>query len=415
MFSDHAYSRAILNRRNLINTIPTVDPNATISIGPKGLYNVKANQAININAQSRWHDIQPQTTPSTFNSSNFMDFKIPQSIHVLDKISLYLSMANGHATNTWVSDQSSEFFIRRVEVRQAGEVLQTLESLDLYLRHTVFKNYEELQHQEARNGIDVATYQADATIMTIAAVSTNEYSVDLETLLDQTQIFIAGLRHEITIRVYLENSANFSDDAENANLTLSSAKIRLREKFYSPPDANNLSNKYAGDLDLRFCDALIETRTETLTGGTNNKLVLQNFDGEMSPVTFVVLRDMSDIDQNSSTFVGCANIHFEDQSGHNLNNGIVWKDVDIRNYVYPMYFPNNMSQASGGNLNVYPFVNALDPHASVTKGVNSGYDVLQRHSRLVLNPTSTLTSHQVDVVAYVHRHARVSGGVIKIY
>ena len=317
----HPFNLAMLNRKNLIHTIPTVDPNAFAQIGPKGLFNLKANQAINLNVQSRFHDINPQTTPTTFSSSNFMDFKIPQTVNVLDKMTYYMTLANADGSNAWIADQPTEFWVRRVEIRQQGEVIQTLEGLDLYLRHTVFKNFEELQHQKDRNGIDSATYQDNATALTIAAASSGTYSLDLETLLDRCQVLISGLRHEISVRIYLENISNFSDSAENADVTLTSAKLRLREQYYPEQEVQRIREKYNGTVDHRYCDALIETRTETLTGGTNNKLITQNFDGELSAVTFVVIRDMSDIDANSHTFIKCANIHFEDQSGHNLNNG----------------------------------------------------------------------------------------------
>ena len=410
----HPFNLAMLNRKNLIHTIPTVSAHGTTPVGPKGLYNLKSNQAVNLNVQSRFHDINPQTTPSTFSSANFMDYKIPQNVQVLDKITLYFTIANADATNAWEADLSTEFWTRRIEVRQAGEVLQTIEPLDSYLRHTTLKNEEELEHQEARNGLDAVTYKDDATTLTVDAASGGTYSLDVETLLDQTQMLISGLRHEITIRVYLENIANFSNSAENADITLSSSKMRLREQFYTEQEEQQMKQRYNGDVDHRFCDALIETRTETLTGSTNNKIITQNFDNELSAVTFVVIRDMSAIEDNSHTFIKCENIHFEDQSGHNLNNGVVWSDADLRNYVYPMYFPNNMS-ISSGNLYIYPFVHCVDPVASIKKGVNSGYDVLKRNHRVVLNPSSTLTSHQIDIVNYVYRHARVSQGVIKIY
>jgi hypothetical protein len=367
----------MLNRKNLIHTIPTVDPHAFVQIGPKGLFNLKANQAINLNVQSRFHDVNPPTTPTTFTSASYMDFKIPQTLDILDKITLFLTLANAHATTDWEADLPTEFWVRRVEVRQQGEVIGApLTPLDLYLRHTAFKTFEELQHQKDRNGLDSATYQDNAAALTVGALSSATFSLDLETCLDQSQILISGLRHEISIRVYLENIANFSDNGGNADITLTEAKMRLREQFYPVQDVQRIREKYNGDVDHRYCEALIEQRTETLTGGTNNKLITQTFDGELSAVTFVVIRNMSDIDANSHTFIQCANIHFEDQSNHNLNNGIVYTDADLRNYVYPMYFNNNMS-ISTGNKYVYPIVHCVDPIAAIKKGQQSGYQVLK--------------------------------------
>ena len=46
--------------------------------------------------------------------------------------------------------------------------------------------------------------------------------------------------------------------------------------------------------------------------------ITQNFDGELSPVQFVIVRDMSDIDANSDAFKQLSTIHREDQSGQKL-------------------------------------------------------------------------------------------------
>lgn len=173
---------------------------------------------------------------------------------------------------------------------------------------------------------------------------------------------------------------------------------------------------YSSDVDHRFVDCIVETTTQTLTANTNNKNITQNFDGELSPVQFVVVRDMSDIDANSDAFVQVANIHREDQSGQNLENGIVWSDNELRNYVYPQFFQHNkMSQVSSGNKYIYPLVSSLDPLNAVKKGINSGYTVLPKNHKLVLNPTGTLSSHQIDYCCYVYRHVRISSGLIRVY
>eukprot|EP00035_Acanthoeca_spectabilis_P023118 m.447827 g.447827 ORF g.447827 m.447827 type:complete len:219 (-) comp19567_c0_seq1:198-854(-) len=210
--------------------------------------------------------------------------------------------------------------------------------------------------------------------------------------------------------------ANFSNSAENPDITLSSAKLRIREQNYSGPDVARMARNYANGVDHRFCDAIVETTTQTLTANVNNKYITQNFDGELSPVQFVVVRDMSDIDANSDAFVQLSTIHREDVSGQNLENGIVHKEADLRNYNYPDYFPNDQSQVSSGNKYVYALVSALDPVQAVKRGINTGYRVMLKNEKIVINPgSSTLTSHQLDYVCYVYRHCRVSNGIIKVY
>lgn len=414
--SNHPHSSAMLNRKNLINILPTAVSHDVDPIGPKGLYHMKGNQAININAHHRYHDINPQTTPSTFNSSNFMDFHYPSYLHIPDKATLYMTLLNSDSSNDWEADLPTEFWVRRTEVRQGGEVKQTVQPLDLYLRHSVFKTPEELAHQEARNGMDPSTRQGDNTATTIGEGESAEFSVDIETCMDQCNVFVQGLSKEVTIRIYLENIANFSNSAENADITLTSAKLRIREQHYSAPDAARMLKNYSNGVDHRFCDAVIETTTQTLAANTNNKYITQNFDGEMSPVQFVVVRDMSDIDANSDAFKQISTIHREDVSGQNLENGIVHKDADLRNYNYPEYFPNNQSQVGTGNKYVYALVSALDPVNAVKKGINTGYRVLGKNDKLVINPGgSALTSHQLDYVCYVYRHLRCSNGILNVY
>jgi hypothetical protein len=84
-------------------------------------------------------------------------------------------------------------------------------------------------------------------------------------------------------------------------------------------------------------------------------------------------------------------IHREDVSGQNLENGIVHKDADLRNFNYPDYFPNDQSQVNSGNKYVYALVASLDPVSAVKRGINTltGYKVLGKNEKLVINPGST--------------------------
>lgn len=125
---------------------------------------------------------------------------------------------------------------------------------------------------------------------------------------------------------------------------------------------------------------------------------------------------MADVDQNSDAFVQISTIHREDVSGQNLENGVVWGDAELRNFVYPDYFPNDQSQVSSGNKYVYAMVSSLDPVSAVKKGINTGNRVLGKNEKLVINPgSSTLTSHQIDYVCYVYRHLRVNNGMLRVY
>lgn len=68
-----------------------------------------------------------------------MDFKLPQHSQIVDKLTLFLTLANADGSNAWEADQSTPFWTRGIEIRQGGEVVQTIESLDAYLRTLDFE------------------------------------------------------------------------------------------------------------------------------------------------------------------------------------------------------------------------------------------------------------------------------------
>jgi hypothetical protein len=410
--SDHPHTQARSDNRNLINTVQTTRVHDVTSLPPNArnsLFHLKGNQALNINATYRYHDVQPTgSTPTTMASSQKVEFLVPNYLHVVDKMNYYFTLTNGHGSTSWESDLPFEYSLRYVEIKQGGQLIQTIYPDDLYVRHTIILNPDELINQEVNNALDPTSRQGDNTVSTIAAAASATLNVQIDNVVTLCNLLVSALQ-PVSVIIHYQDIANISNSAVNSSIAVSGQKLRVREQFYSDPDVNRMMSNYRQGVDHRFCACIIETYTTTLAANTINKRTLEAYNGELSPLQVVMVRDLSDIDANTDACVAVSTIHRENASGNNLDNGITWTDADLRTHIYPQFFPNNQSQTSG-NKYVYTLVSSMDPVRALKEGINSGYTVLNPKTQLCINPGgSALSSHTIDYLCYIYKHVRVNG------
>ena len=417
MPTEASLSLANLDRKNIPNiasALNLLEPQPILN----GLYRFEhKEQAFNLPVSHRYNVIQPITTVSStfFNSSsNFIDFNLPMNIDLIDETTLEFTIANASGVTAWVANASVPNWFDRVEIREGTNIIQTIRDLDLYLDNTIYLNDFERAKNVPKIALDATSYQVNTSAGTVGTSSSNTYRMRIANVLTKCQIFMKAIRPQLVLRVYPKPISSFSSSTVNSSITLTAGTLLVRELQLTTDGKRKLMDVHRQNVDYRFLDPVHDQFSgQAMTSGTTIKLKTTNFQNSVYSHVLALTRASSPTLANLETFIQHSNVYFEDSASQNLSNGIQWSDGDLREIVYQSHFPNTMTLQT--NMNVYvPLVGSMDPVKSYTDGVNLGWDVLPYNANVCIMPSSTST-YQVDVVAYVYRHARVEGGKLCLY
>jgi hypothetical protein len=319
--------------------------------------------------------------------------------------------SNSHATDDWVASCSLPFWFSRMEVRQSGNIIETIRPDELYLSLTAFKDKWELEKDEVDTIIDPTSFECDTTTGTIQELgATATYRLPLRCVLNACGMPLIGVDGQLTLRVYSQAASVFSASSINANLGLSTLTLWCRENKYHPHGLDGLKRAARLPLDFRYSQFSHEQASLALTSGSTTKYITNNFDNDLYSVVFVLVRASGATTTGLEDFLSANNVYLEDASNKNLHNGIQWSASDLARE-FKNKFPNNMISAT--NKNIHAFVPSENP-VKALHGHQNGFDVLPKNAKVVINAAATAT-RQVDIYALLYKHVRVEQGKIKIY
>jgi hypothetical protein len=374
-------------------------------------------QAYNLPCSHRYHQIQTITSvqPNAFTNTNtFFDFNLPMNIDLIDDEVIEMTLVNNDASNNWVANASVPFWFQRVEIRIDGEIKQTLRDIQLYLENTMYIDDFERTKLVPMIGINKSTYKADASVLAIAkSGGTKTLRLRLNTFLAKCNLFLKGIKGQVVYRFYPQSINAFSNSAANSSIQLQSTLLLIRECELTADGRNKMQQIHKSNVDYRYLDALHEQTVVSMTAGSTTKYVSNNFHDSIYSHVVVLTRASNPTLTNLETFVEHANVYFEDVSSMNLSNGIQWKSDDLKQIVYQSHFPNTMTQAA--DMNVYvPLVASLKPAEANSRGINNGWEILPRNSKICILPLAT-AANQIDIVAYVYTHCRLENGKVSLF
>lgn len=411
-----SFQNSQMQRKNLphiVANLRSLEPAAVLN----GLFRfANKAQTSNVPGSHRYHQIQPITTvnPSAFTNTNYyIDFNLPMNVDQINEELLEVTLKNNHVASSWTANASVPFWFQRIEIRHDGEIKQTLRDVHLYLDQTMYRDDFERAKLMPLNGISDATYKADATTLTIGPNSTATYRLKLNSIISKCSLFLRALHGQVVVRVYPQAIATFSNSAQNANITLEQSTLLLRELNLSTDASARLETIHRSNVDYRFVDVVHEETSLNLTSGATFKYVTNNFHDTIYSHLVVLTRDSNPILSELEMFQKHTKVYVEDVAGQSLSNGIQWTDEELRTVVYTSNFPNTMALQSDMFIYV-PKSPSLNPEQSYKTGVNNGYEILPRNTKLCIVPATT-GQVKVDILCYAYMHLRVEGGKINIY
>lgn len=415
MPSENSVSLANLQRKNLphiASALNLLEPMPILN----GLFRFQhKEQAYNLPCSHRYHQIQPITTvaPTAFTNTNyFFDFNLPMNIDIIDDEILEFTLANTGAGD-WVASASVPFWFQRIEIRVDNEIKQTLRDIQLYLENTIYKDDFERKKLQPMIGLDPSTYKVDASGTTVYQQSTHTFRLRLNSLLSKCTPYIKAVRGQIVVRVYPQAMSAFSNSMANPNMQLQSPMLLIRECELTGDGRSKMNLVHRQNVDYRYLDVVHEQAVVAVNANSTYKYVTNNFHDTLYSHVVALTRVANPTLSQLETFIQHANIYFEDVSSTNLSNGIQWSSDDLKQIVYQDHFPNSMTQQI--DMNVYvPLIASLNPTEANKKGIENGYEVLPRNSKLCILPTQS-AQVQLDIVCYEYKHARIENGKISLY
>lgn len=388
-----------------------VDLEKTVTPVFKGLFRFRRPEQAVTSGSLRHviHDIQPKVAPTStfFNSVNqFVDVDIPKNLHYLDQVDALITLtgtAIGVSGNSFAAMPSNLF--SRVEVRVGSETKQTVTDLEQWFDQVVYTDpWDQERHQDAKiysaadYGVGSVTIANDTDVGPIR--------IPISSFLTKCGIAPATCNEQITLRLYSQVASNVLTHT----VALKELRINARELRGDEQILQSIAQPH---LDWRFLDTKHEEKVLSLTNGATATWVLNNFsDDDLCSHMWIVVRNPALTGAHRDAMLDdvVSRVWLEDESGHNMTNGIQFTGSDLLHLHYPDKFTNRANTKHGLYLLFCP---AVDPVSDYKEGVVTGAQPLARNIRVRLTSAQTGNYH-CTVLAMCHKHVRVQGGKVTV-
>lgn len=342
---------------------------------------------------------------SSFLNSNSVDFKIEKAnVSTLTHSYVQLKVSNNTGANTTLAP--TPFWIERVEfIDSSGNILSTISGQEIYLS-LAFLSREEYEQMCGYMCLNSA-YATTGTVLANGA--SGNYYIPLFHLFASSKLHLAGLSHEITIRLYTQSSS-FTILA-GALPTVNDVSLIL--KGFSEPNHIRQSRRavYNNKLPLKlpFVNFIRHKDIQTLGVSTQYTTVLSTIKGTMIGLFFTV-RPAGFTGATQGNYQPISSYDIQLASGESLTGHYVKLHEDSKLENAEMF--NNLF---GLNKDWYFISFSSDPSGDYGQGSNSGYNAFAGTEKLVFTTNSTIVpgSFQIDVIALSAEHLHIADGFIK--
>lgn len=387
-----------------------VDLEKNIVAPLKGLYRYrKPEQAITAgNLRSVTHQLRCTVEPPVtfFNAANnFCDVVVRKDIHYINALDVILELKNTDACDDSFDSLPHNLFTH-YEVRKASEVIQTVTDLEQTMHTVIYRDPWEHERHQLSTWYDASAHGVDSTTV-LPAGQKVRVRVRIYCNLTACGIPVAVCKDQLSIRFYSQVASNVlaTGDIELTNFQVLAHEIR--------GDLATLRSVCSPNVDWRFLDHKHQEKDIALTSGQTAEFQLTNFsEADLCSHMWLFVRNQSLAGANRDDILDNVvdSVWLEDESGHNMTNGIQFLGEDLLNIYYPDKFNNRASETHGLYLIFCP---SLDPMGDYKRGLMTGAQPLLRN--MVLKVKSAVTgTRKLTVVALCHKHLRIQNGELII-
>ena len=381
------------------------------------------HQTLNVTDLPAESNIPPTTSLSAraFSGSNFIDFEIPRSIHVLKSATLNMEIVNNDQVGRYLFLPVAYNLLDRVELFFGSSLVETISGEAMYLNHCTNNNIEKRKILTNAVMVDPETYEVDdvSRVVKNNGLTVKEVYIRLYSLLSTSNLFLPGIASEIRIRIHFADYKrwgvmNGADaaivDPPTVDPTLQSCNLTLQHVILSDNNYKNLSNLYRNNqVNIKFLDHRFQSFSQTTTANVSFNHVLSSINGLVSHM-YIFMRSQNPTGREQTDFKLINRFHLSDSSGSNLFNGIQYSNDYIRSIYAADHFENSHFFATKP---VYPVAFSNDVMATVNSANNLGsrYFTSQEQIHIIPGHTGPV---EVMIICYAHCILNIKNGQVSV-
>jgi hypothetical protein len=381
-----------------------------------------SHQAANFNSYKYYNEISPEGTISGAwqGSTSFVDFIIPQNLHVLESCYLRftLKMTSAASSDNIVPVPALQMIDTITYMFENGNDTQVLrgeiEQL-LFVNETSNEDYARLSEQYGMHASDRTAVLGFTAASGAGQVTTRTYNVKLGGILGCSKIFAAGLEGEpLRIRITFASTATTSVTGSPA-VVLQDANVIVEETQVDSETYDRLmaQSRSVNGIHHRFLEQRVSTHPFTVTNGQQLNITMNTHAGLASGL-LAFIRSQSQSGTGPTTFLPLTDYQLFDE--RNLKLGPKHTDAFARSIVHQACgFPSNGAQQVASYF--IPF--NLGFLASLQHAMHTGSLKLSGRDNFHFTCSSTMASAnsgqiQVELVSFNYAFLNISRGRISV-
>jgi hypothetical protein len=377
------------------------------------------HQNINANDVVAESNIVPTTALSTrsFSGSNFIDFEIPKTIHILKSATLALQIVNNDSTN-FLRMPPIFNLISRFEIYIGSTLCQSVLSEDLYINYCSSMNFDRRSIMAPVTNVSRFSYDADSSHI-IQPNESKDFYIRLYSLLSQCHIFLPGIQQQdIRIRIHFNSYQKWGIEAEDGYVkpfiepVLQSCNIFVQHTILKDSSYLKLMNMYKNNtVALKFTDNRFQSVSLPVTAGVSVNHVLSSLNGLISHL-YIFLRKQNAKGVELNEYIPIESLYLTNSSGANLHNGIVYRD----SYLRSVYVNDNFEASSFFSVKpVYGITWSQDVNATNNVAVNLGCKHFSSQEQIYLKSSETNSAVELMVLAAAHSQLVINNGNVSVH
>jgi hypothetical protein len=359
-------------------------------------------------------DINADNAPAFSAEQNFKMPKVAEKVGKLQLVYTISALTNGGAgTYERLVDFAGFEAIDRIEISYAGNHLQTIYGLQLYLWHRMHLRQDKQDAQAHLVGGNLTAAERNT-----AADAAQTFYVDIPAFFtyETHQSFPPlVLADELRIDVHFKslNSIVQSDSAVGTvTATITSSKLRVTfiNLIQMEREVIKQGTQEGNGLIFPILDVERQSSYQLASGSATHQVKLTNPKSPCSYFLFVV-RNNADI--NTPYANNPFNFQAIDSWNMEANNQPLVRDVE---HEYQMYYLNPLYTDATPRDNVYGHYFSLAPENRVDHH-GSNYFAMQNNPVINVTHTGALaTNHYFDGLFFVHNFIQIKGpDIVKIF
>ena len=296
--------------------------------------------------------------------------------------------------------------VNRIEFYSGNgsELLAVIFDQELYLSNMFFSR-NEIEQLDSYLGLG-ANYATTGTV--VADGETRSFYLPVTYLLQNTKIFLAGLKSELLIKFYF-NSSTLNLIAGAAPI-VNNATLLLKGFYEEPAQSQKRKELYMGNtpIIMPFMNFQRMNQPLTLAPSSTYSIVLSGIRGISAGIIFTI-RPTAITAANQSNYELVESYDLQNASGESMIGYYRMNDADHKIEAAEMF--DNLF-ASFKNFYVIPFSSHIT--WDYTSGANNGFSVFTGFEKLSFTTPSTLVggAYTIDIRCLTHESIIVKQGTL---